>query len=644
MVNKTLDAICLGRAGVDLYSEQLGARLEDAQYFKKYLGGSSCNQAVGMARQGLKSAMLTRVGDEHMGRFLIEELERNGVDTSHVATDENRLTALVFLGIKDRDTFPLVFYRENCADMALAVEDIDEAFIASSKSLIITGTHFSTPTTDAACRRAIEFARRNGARTVLDIDYRPVLWGLTALGDGEVRFVAAEDVSVHLQAILPLFDLVVGTEEEIHIAGGSTDTVRALHKIRELSDATIIVKLGAAGCAFFPDFIPDALADARSAPGQIITVVNVLGAGDAFMSGFMRGWINGEPLEDCGRYANGCGALVVSRHGCAPAMPTRPELDHYLSIMNDDPLAATDDWLQHLHHVTTRAKDYDEVYVLAFDHRNQFAAVADQYGVKHDRIAALKILIARASAKVIIEAGLQGRAGIIVDDRFGQSVLEHATGNGLWIGRPVELPGSRPLQFERGSNVGVHILTWPSEHVVKCLVFYHPNDVETMIETQLGRLLDLHRACRFSGNELLLELLPPRDQPRTESTVAEALRQIYQHGIRPDWWKLPSQTPAAWREISEVIDHYDPYCRGIFLLGLDVPVDELAKGFRDAADFTYCRGFAVGRTIFGEPARAWFAGEADDETTVDGIAQNYLNLVRLWQGSRPLDRTVGGSS
>ncbi len=641
MANKTLDAICLGRAGVDLYSEQLGARLEDAKYFKKYLGGSSCNQAVGIARQGLKSAMLTRVGDEHMGRFLTEELGRNGVDTSHVVTDKNRLTALVFLGIEDRDTFPLVFYRENCADMALAAEDFDEAFIASSKALVITGTHFSTPSTDAACRQAIKFAQRNGTRTVLDIDYRPVLWGRTSLGDGETRFVAAENVTAHLQSILPLFDLIVGTEEEIHIAGGGTDTIGALHKIRELSDATIVVKIGATGCAFFPAEIPDTFAEAPGAPGEKVEVVNVLGAGDAFMSGFMRGWINDEPLEVCGRYANASGALVVSRHGCAPAIPTRPELDHYLSIVATNQNAATDDWLQHLHHATTRANAWDEVYVLAFDHRDQFVAMADQYGVAHDRIVAIKTLIARASAKAIGEEGLQGRAGILVDDQYGQSVLEHATGNGLWIGRPVELPGSRPLQFEQGNNVGLHILNWPSEHVVKCLVFYHPDDEESMIETQLGQLLDLYRACRVSDNELLLELIPPRDQPRTESTVAEALRQIYQRGIRPDWWELPSQTPAAWREISDTIDHYDPYCRGIFLLGPDVPVDELAKGFRDAADCTYCRGFAVGRTIFGEPARAWFAGQSDDETTVDRVAQNYRNIVRLWQASRTIERAAG---
>ena len=115
---RELDVICLGRCAVDLYSQQIGARLEDVSTFSKYLGGSSANIASNAARLGLKSAMLTRVGDDHMGRFLTETLAKEGCDVSHVVRDRDRLTALVLLGIEDRETFPLVFYRENCADMA----------------------------------------------------------------------------------------------------------------------------------------------------------------------------------------------------------------------------------------------------------------------------------------------------------------------------------------------------------------------------------------------------------------------------------------------------------------------------------------------------------------------------------------------
>ena len=237
------DLICMGRAAVDLYGEQIGARLEDQTSFAKYLGGCPANIAVGSSRLGLKVAMLTRVGDEHNGRFVREALAAEGVDVSHVATDPKRLTALVFLSIKDRDTFPLVFYRHDCADMAVSTEDFDAAFIGSANALLVPGTHFSQPKTAEACLAAIKQAKK----FVFDIDYRPVLWGLTSPGMGEQRFVASKHVTEKLQEVIPLADLVIGTEEEFHIAGGCEDTGEALRRIQRISKATLVVKRGPLG-------------------------------------------------------------------------------------------------------------------------------------------------------------------------------------------------------------------------------------------------------------------------------------------------------------------------------------------------------------------------------------------------------------
>ena len=154
MKNLNLDVITIGRSSVDLYGNQVGGRLEDMSSFAKYLGGSPTNMAVGVSRLGLKSAVITGVGDEHMGRFIIETLMREGVETRGVKIDPDRLTALVILGIRDTTTFPLIFYRENCADMGLNEEDIDPDFIRSSKSVVLSGTHFSTASTAAASRKA----------------------------------------------------------------------------------------------------------------------------------------------------------------------------------------------------------------------------------------------------------------------------------------------------------------------------------------------------------------------------------------------------------------------------------------------------------------------------------------------------------
>jgi 5-dehydro-2-deoxygluconokinase len=267
MGERALDLITIGRVSVDLYGGQVGGRLEDMASFAKYVGGCPANIAVGAARLGLKPALLSRVGEEDMGRFIREQLIREGVDTSHLVTDPKRLTALVILGIRDRETFPLIFYRENCADMALTTADIDPAFIGSAKAIVVTGTHFSTPSVKEASMAAIAAAKASGTEIILDIDYRPVLWGLGGHGTGEVRFVDDAMVTKHLQAILADCTVIVGTEEEIHIAGGSTDTIAALRRIRAISPALIVLKRGPRGAAAFPEAIPDDLDDAITASG-----------------------------------------------------------------------------------------------------------------------------------------------------------------------------------------------------------------------------------------------------------------------------------------------------------------------------------------------------------------------------------------
>ena len=631
---RDLDVICLGRLAVDLYAQQIGSRLEDASTFSKYLGGSSGNIAANTARLGLKSAMLTRVGDDHMGRSLTETLAKEGCDVSHVVKDPDRLTALVLLGLKDRDTFPLVFYRENCADMALDVADFDEAFIASSRALLITGTHFSTAQENTTSRQALEFARRNNVRTVLDIDYRPVLWGLTGKAEGEVRYVSSEGVTHHLQSILPLFDLIVGTMEEFGIAGGKEDLIETLREVREVTKATLVVKRGVLGCSVFEGAIPDSLDKAPTFGGVQVEVLNVLGAGDAFLSGFLSGWLRGEDYEVCAARGNGCGALVVSRHGCAPAMPTPVELDYFLRNAAADPERMRrpdrDSMLAHLHRVTVPRPRWEELYIFAFDHRSQFAELARRVAAPESRISVLKQLLVEAVASVEREGGYAGKLGILADETYGQDALNAATGRGWWIGRPVELPGSNPLQFEHGRSIGTNLISWPKEHVAKCLVFYHPDDPDDHRFEQEAQVRALYEATRASGHELLLEIIPPKD--RTEAdTVCRSLKRFYDLGIRPEWWKLESMTAAQWRSIDGVIAEHDPYCRGVLLLGLSAPVERLAEGFKEAAGSTSCRGFAVGRTIFEQPSLAWLAGEIDDATLIARTRETFESLIRLWR-------------
>jgi 5-dehydro-2-deoxygluconokinase len=631
---RALDVICLGRLAVDLYAQQIGARLEDAASFAKYLGGSSANIAFGSARLGLRSAMLSRVGDDHMGRFLTETLAREGCDISHVAVDPERLTALVMLGLKDKHTFPLIFYREDCADMAIAPDSVDESFIASSKSLLITGTHFSTAAMHAVSHRALQFARNNNVRTVLDIDYRPVLWGLSGKGDGETRFVSSDDVTGHLQAILPLFDLVVGTEEEFLIAGGGADIMAALRAVRAQTGATLVVKRGPLGCAVIDGALPDSLDDAFNFRGVQVEVLNVLGAGDAFLAGFLKGWLNGADYATCCGYANACGALVVSRHGCAPAMPSEAELEYFIAHSASLRRPADDAALNRLHRVSVARKQWPELCVFAFDHRNQFFDLAQQHGVAESRLPALKELLVQAVGQTASAHGLSGKIGVLIDDRYGSDALNAATGRGWWVGRPVELPGSNPLQFDWGRSIGSHLISWPKEHVIKCLVQLHPDDsVENRLE-QEAQVKALYDAAQVSGHELLLEVIPPKSMAADSDTVYRALKRLYNLGIYPEWWKLEHMSAAQWQAIDALVRERDPYCRGVVLLGLQASVEELSASFRQASGSASCRGFMVGRTIFHEPSKRWLAGEFDDAALIAAVRANFEALIAAWRRSR----------
>ncbi len=225
--------------------------------------------------------------------------------------------------------------------------------------------------------------------------------------------------------------------------------------------------------------------------------------------------------------------------------------------------------------------------------------------------------------------------GILLDGRFGFDSLAAAADRPYWIGRPIERPRSRPLEFEGGADVASEVSQWPLNHVVKVLVLYHPDDEAELRARQIRQLVRLFDACRRTQHELLVEVVVPAGLPVDSDTPARALEQIYDAGVRPDWWKLePNQDVSAWRRIDEVIRRRDPYCRGVLLLGLSQPVETLISAFETTAGMAVVKGFAVGRTVFHEPARAWFAGDIDDETAVAALATNFTVLVDAWRRTR----------
>ena len=347
--DRPIDIICMGRVAVDLYAEDIGFPLAEASQFKKYLGGCAGNIAVGSARLGLTSMMFSCVGTDDMGQFVKQTLIAEGVRTDLLYETPDHLTGLVLLGVKPPSEFPLLFYRENCSDMQLKPGQVKEELLRQAKAILITGTGLSKQGIRQSTQHAVEVAKKQKTMVIMDLDYRPVLWGLTSVGNGETRYIDSSKVTTVYQQILPQCDILVGTEEEFCIAGGSDLLNTALETVRSHTSATLVIKTGEKGCIIYPEGASAAIV------GQAfpVEVLNVLGAGDAFMAGLLRGILRDQSWEKAASYANACGALVVTRHGCAPAIPSWQELDYFMQNFMAKPGLWKSKTLSTLHTATT---------------------------------------------------------------------------------------------------------------------------------------------------------------------------------------------------------------------------------------------------------------------------------------------------
>ncbi len=319
---RSYDTFHMGRSGMDLYSNDVGAAFVHIRSFAAYVGGSPTNMSVGCRRLGLKSALLTAFGEDPVGDFVAHFLNQEGVDIRFSPRKPGRHTSAVVLGIQPPDKFPLVFYRDNCADIALSIDDVLAAPIAQSRVFQFAGTNLSQEPSRSATLYAAEMARNAGTAVVLDLDFRANQWH-----DPRAFGVA-------MRSALRCTDIVMGTEDEINAAmltdpravrltdsqisdaRVSGNTAEHVGNLLELGPAVVVEKRGEEGCRVHrrgnrPEDVP----------GFPVTVQNILGAGDAFGAGFLYGYVKGWDLRKSARLGNACGAMVVTRHGCSISMP-----------------------------------------------------------------------------------------------------------------------------------------------------------------------------------------------------------------------------------------------------------------------------------------------------------------------------------
>jgi 5-dehydro-2-deoxygluconokinase len=623
-----LDLVTIGRVSVDLYGQQLASRLEDVASFAKAVGGCPANVAIGAARLGLKSALISRVGDEPMGRFVQEQLAREGVATRGLRIDPQRLTSLVLLSVRDERTFPLIFYRDNCADSALCEQDIDEGLIASARATLLTGTHFSLAAGARAQQRAMDIARAHGRTVILDIDYRPNLWGIGGHGAGEARYAPSARATAALSAVLGGCQLIVGTEEEMHIAAGCEDTLTALRRIRSVSEAVIVCKRGARGCAVFAGEIPAALEQGLVVPGFDIEIYNVLGAGDAFLAGFLSGYLRGAAHEESARRGNACGALAVSRLLCSPEFATGAELDHFLVRGSSYRALRHDPELNHLHHVTTRRAQPAALRALAICARASLQGEMATAAAASARLERFETLAVAAVSRVA--AGRTG-FGVLLDAPIGGAAWREAARSGLWTAAAAQRPNSRALEFVTES-LALRLMEWPIDRTVYCRCEYHPDEAQALSESQERTLKRLAAVCRAQRREWLLEIAAGARDPLASDALERVLARLYSLDIRPDWWALElGPTREAWERGAGAITSRDRHCRGV-LIALATAEASTAT-LAAAAGMPFVRGFIAGGSITTRAAEDYLAGRLPDEAAVSELADRFGALVDAWQRS-----------
>jgi 5-dehydro-2-deoxygluconokinase len=307
-----MDAIILGRIGYDLYSEEPNVPLAQVRTFSRYLGGSSANMAVGLARQGARVGMIASVGTDSLSDFLLEFLKQEKVETTHVQRVAGYLPSLAITEITPPDHFPQVFYRHDPVDVMLRATAADLDYVKTGRMFITNGTSLCASPSRESTYKALERAKEAGLRVVFDVDFRSMSWP------------SPEEAGLAVRLALPFIDVLIGNQLELKLVAGLEDLDAARAKLLKARVPMLVSKLGDEGTCVWTEGEP------VFEPPCKVEVLSTIGAGDGFASGFLAAMLRGLGLRDCLRYGNASAAIVVSRLSCSEAMPTLAEVEELL--------------------------------------------------------------------------------------------------------------------------------------------------------------------------------------------------------------------------------------------------------------------------------------------------------------------------
>ena len=316
--DKKYDLILLGRVAIDFNLVDYYKTLAESGTFKKYVGGSPANIAVGLSRLGKKCGFFARVSDDRFGEFVTDFFEEEGIDTSHIRTCENgESLGLTFTEILSHDESSILMYRNGIADLALCPEDIDEDYLAQAKAVLISGTALAASPSREAALKAVALAKKNGVRVIFDIDYRAYNWK------------SEDEIAVYYAAVARDSDIILGSREEYDLTErflglDGTDEASARYWCRGQA-SIVVIKHGKEGSTAYTK-------DGRSYSIRPFPVnaLKGFGGGDGYASSFLFGILNGYEMMDCLELGSASASMLVASHGCSPDMPTESELKEFI--------------------------------------------------------------------------------------------------------------------------------------------------------------------------------------------------------------------------------------------------------------------------------------------------------------------------
>jgi len=320
--DKPMDFIAVGRLCVDLNANETGRPMEETRTFTKYVGGSPANIAIGMSRLGANTGFIGKVSDDQMGRFIVDYLRRNRLDTSQVTTDRTGAsTGLAFTEIKSPTDCSILMYRDNAADLKLSTADVSEAYVRNAKVMLISGTALAASPSREAVFLALEYARRHDVVAMFDLDYRPYTWK------------NSDEIGIYYALAAEKCDVIIGTREEFDLmerfgGGGAGDEATADRWFAHRA-SIVVIKHGKDGSFAYTK-------EGTVHRGKVFpaNIVKTFGAGDAYASSFIYGLLQGWSIDKCMEMGSASAAIVISSHSCSDALPDRETIERYIERCN----------------------------------------------------------------------------------------------------------------------------------------------------------------------------------------------------------------------------------------------------------------------------------------------------------------------